>query len=168
MVLRDLQVCQDLLAFLVTLVKGVHQGVLVFQVLMDCLAHPVPCLCYLSALEVMVKKVQLFLLKKLRPRLSFNKHGLQCGAQPDQWDLLGDQALWAHLVLLVPKEMAAKEVHRVLEAFKVPLVLLEKLGKGVALVLMELEGCQENRDRKVTGVSMAFLAYLARKVIGEN
>lgn len=148
--------------------KGVHQGVLVFQVLMDYLAHPVPCLCYHFDLEVMVKRVQLFLLKKHRPRPFFNRHGLQCGAQQDQWDLLEDQDLWVRLVLLVPKEMAVMEVHRVLEAFKVPLVRLEKLVKGAALVLMELEGCRENQDPKVIGVLMAFLACLVKKDIGEN
>lgn len=57
---------------------------------------------------------------------------------------------------------------RVLEVLRVCLVLLAKLVGGVALVLMEPEGCQESLELRVTVALMAFLVCLVTRVIGVN
>lgn len=57
---------------------------------------------------------------------------------------------------------------RVLEVLRVCLVLLAKLVGGVALVLMEQEGCQESLELRVTVALMAFLVCLVTRVIGVN
>lgn len=68
----------------------------------------------------------------------------------------------------MPREKAVNQVPRVLVVFKVPLVQVEKLAKGVVLELMVPEECQESLVQRVTEDLMVFLASLVTKVTGET